>query len=126
MSGVWRGANVSMLLAFVLSMLLQFNDPDSLIWIAIYGVSAAACGLELSGRGSVGLPGGVGVIALAWAVQLADAVVGKVPFSAMFGDWEMHDAGIEVSREMYGLLIVTAWMAALAIAAYRRPAPTKP
>ena len=119
MTKIWRWANVVMLLAFVFSVLVQFNDPDSLIWIAIYGLAAAACGLELSGRANVGMPGATAIIALAWAAELSPDVLGQVPFGAMFGDWEMHDAGIEAAREMYGLLIVGAWMVMLTAAAYR-------
>jgi hypothetical protein len=126
MSRLWRWANVVVLLAFVFSVLVQLNDPDSLIWIAIYGVAAAACGLELSGRGSVGLAGATAVFALAWAMQLADGVLGEVPFGAMFGDWEMQDPGIEEAREMYGLVIVAVWMVVLAVAAYRRARPDYP
>jgi hypothetical protein len=119
-SGFWRAANVVMLLAFAFSVVVQFNDPDSLIWIAIYGVAAAACALELSVRGSVGLPGATAVFAFAWALQLAERALGAVPFSAMFGDWEMQDVRIEEAREMYGLAVVAAWMVVLAVVAFRR------
>jgi hypothetical protein len=43
-------------------------------------------------------------------------VVGHVPFREMFGAFEMRTVGIEESREMYGLLIIAAWMAVLALA----------
>jgi hypothetical protein len=121
-NAVWRGANVVLLLAFAFSVIVQFNDPDSLVWIAIYGVAAAACGLELTGRGNVGLPGATAVFAAAWALQIAERSFGQVPFGAMFGDWEMQDPGIEEAREMYGLAIVAVWMVVLAVAAYRRGA----
>lgn len=119
MSAIWRGANGLMLLAFLFSVVVQFNDPDASTWIAIYGLAAAACGLELSGRGNLGMAGATGIVALAWALQLAPGVIGDVPFGSMFGDWEMQDVGIEESREMYGLLIVAGWMAVLAGATYR-------
>jgi hypothetical protein len=37
----------------------------------------------------------------------------------MFGAFEMRTVGIEESREMYGLLIIAAWMAVLAVRARR-------
>jgi len=40
----------------------------------------------------------------------------------MFTEFEMKNAGVEESREMYGLLIVAAWMAAVAVAARLRSA----
>ena len=56
---------------------------------------------------------------VAWAATLAPRVVGRVPFSDMFGAFEMKDVGIEESREMYGLLIIAAWMALIALRARR-------
>lgn len=120
MTRLWRAANVVMLLAFAFSVIVQFNDPDPLVWIAIYGVAAVACALELTGRGSVGLPGATAIFALAWTMQLAERAFGQVPFTAMFGDWEMQDVRIEEAREMYGLAIVTVWMVVLTVVAYRR------
>ena len=63
---------------------------------------------------------GIAAITLVWAATIAPRVIGKVPFGAMFAEFEMANAGIEESREMYGLLIITLWMTAVAIAAWRR------
>jgi hypothetical protein len=60
------------------------------------------------------------VVTLAWAVTLAPHVVGRVPFGEMFGAFEMKNVGIEESREMYGLVIIAAWMAVLALRAQRQ------
>ncbi|MDQ3996935.1 MAG: hypothetical protein M3303_07940 [Gemmatimonadota bacterium] len=57
----------------------------------------------------------LGAVALAWALTLAPRVVGGVPFREMFGALEMRTVGLEESREMYGLLIIAAWMAVLAL-----------
>jgi hypothetical protein len=38
----------------------------------------------------------------------------------MFNEFEMRDLGIEESREMYGLLMIAAWMTVLALTARRR------
>jgi hypothetical protein len=113
-SGVaWRAANIVMMLVFVASAVLQLNDPDPLAWIAVYAAAAVMCGLELTGRLRAIYPILLGLTALAWAATVAPRVLGKVPFSAMFAEFEMHDLGIEESREMYGLLIVAVWMAVL-------------
>jgi hypothetical protein len=117
---LWTAANALLLLAFAFSVVVQFNDPDPAIWMTIYALAAVACALELAGRGHIVLPALVGVLAAVWAVAIAPHVLGKVPFLAMFGAWEMKDVGIEESREMYGLLIVATWMAVLTIAAVRR------
>ncbi len=116
----WRALNMLMTAAFVLSVLVQFNDPDPFLWTGIWSAAATACVLELRGRGGVGFPSAVALITLGYAVHLAPGVVGQVPFVAMFGAWEMADVGIEESREFYGLLWITAWMLTLAVTAWRR------
>ena len=61
------------------------------------------------------------VVALGWAATISPHVVGLVPFGEMFSAWEMKDVGVEESREMYGLLIIAAWMAVVAVRARRPP-----
>lgn len=118
----WRAANIVALLVFAFSAVVQFNDPDPLVWMAIYAAAAAACGLELAGKGRWWLATAVAAVALAWSAALVPGVVGRVPFLEMFSAWEMKDRGIEESREMYGLLIAAAWMAVLALVQRRRRA----
>jgi hypothetical protein len=113
---LWGLANVVMLLAFVFSVVVQFNDPDAFVWIAMYSLAALACALVLLGRGHWVFPAILMVATLAWAAALAPRVLGHVRFLDMFGAFEMANAGIEESREMYGLLVVTVWMAVLTIA----------
>jgi hypothetical protein len=119
---LWVAANGLMAIAFLFSILVQLNDPDPFRWIAVYALALIACGLELLDRSHWSLPAAAGLIAGIWAVSLAPLVLGHVPFFAMFGDWEMHDVGIERSREMYGLLGIVIWMAVLVMAAARRRA----
>jgi len=101
---------------------VQYNDPDPARWMAIYGAAAAVCAAELWRRTRLGYPALVGAIALAWAASIAPRVLGVVRFGDMFAEFEMRNAGVEESREMYGLLIVAAWMAAVAVAARLRSA----
>jgi len=108
-----------MLLLFTLGAAVQVNDPDPTRWIAVYALAAAACLLSLLRRVPWTLPALVCALALAWAATLAPRVAGRVPFRDMFGAFEMRTAGIEESREMYGLLIIAAWMAVLALRARR-------
>jgi hypothetical protein len=46
----WKIADAIFLLMFVLSVVVQVNDPDPLRWMAIYGAAAVACLLSLTGR----------------------------------------------------------------------------
>ncbi len=108
-----------MLLLFALGAAVQLNDPDPVRWFAVYALAAAACLLSLLRRGHWALPALLCAVALVWAATLAPGVAGRVPFADMFGAFEMKNIGIEESREMYGLLIIAAWMAGLAVRAGR-------
>ena len=119
-----RIANAVMLAAFALSVVVQINDPDPLVWIAIYGCAAVACLLALLGRGHWSYPAILAAVASVWAARIAPRVVGAVPVSDMFGAFEMESVAIEESREMYGLLIVAVWMAVLAWRAFGARAPS--
>jgi len=110
-----------MALLFVFAAAVQYNDPDPLRWMAIYLAAAAACVLALLGRLRWFVPAAVGLVALAWAATLAPHVLGHVRMGEMVEAWEMKDVRVEEGREMYGLLIVAAWMAVLTVAGWRRP-----
>jgi hypothetical protein len=116
---IWAAANGLMLLLFLFSVSVQFNDPDPVRWVVIYGLAAAATGLELAGRATWWLSAPVGVVALLWAFTFIPRVGGRVPLPEMFSAWEMKNLEIEESREMYGLAIVAVWMAALTFANWR-------
>ena len=109
----WKAADVLFLLMFAFSVVVQLNDPDPLAWMAIYGAAALACLLSLLGKLPWQFAVVTGIIALAWAASIAPRVIGQVPFLDMFAEFEMTDIGVEESREMYGLLLIGGWMAAL-------------
>ena len=123
---LWTAANAVMLLAFVFSVVVQFNDPDPLLWAAIYAAAAVVCVIELRRRTNPLVPAAIATAAAIWAATIAPRVLGKVRFSSMFAEFEMANTGIEESREMYGLLFIALWMIAVAIAAWRRRAPGAP
>lgn len=112
---LWAVTNGIMLLMFVLSAAVQFNDPDPLAWICIYVAAAVACGLEIRGKTQLWLPASVAIIALLWAASLYTRA-SDVPIASLFAEWEMRDINVEEAREMYGLSIVAVWMIAIAIA----------
>ena len=110
---IWRAADVLLLLVFAFGVAVQFNDPDPLAWAAIYGLAALACVLSLLGRLRAWFPAVIAAVAVVWAIYIAPRVLGRVPFLEMFGALEMKDLGVEESREMYGLLLIAAWMIVL-------------
>ena len=116
---LWTLANGIMLLMFVFSAAVQLNDPDPFAWMFIYGAAAVVCGLELRRKAPLGLPGSLAIIALVWAASLY-ARARDVPIASLFAEWEMRDINVEEAREMYGLLIIVAWMIAIIIARWSR------
>jgi hypothetical protein len=113
----WRAADALMLVLFIFGAIVQVNDPDPARWIAVYALAAGACLLSLLRRTHWTLPALLSAVAIGWAATLVPRVVGRVPFRDMFDAFEMRNVGIEESREMYGLLIIAAWMAVLALRA---------
>jgi Transmembrane family 220, helix len=105
-----RLAHAVMALLFFFGAAVQWNDPDPARWMAIYLGAGVACLLAALRRGHWVLPAAVGLAALVWAATLAPSVLGKVEPTELVGDWEMKDARVEIGREMYGLLIIAAWM----------------
>ena len=118
-SPAWRVADVVMLVIFLLSAAVQVNDPDPVLWIGLYALAAGATLLSVLGRSRWWIPALITCLTIAWAATIAPRVLGRVPFGEMFGAWEMRDIGIEESRELYGLLIVAAWMLVLTVRAWR-------
>ena len=108
----WTLANGIMLLMFLFSAAVQFNDPDPLKWIGIYCAAATVCALEMRRRLPVWAPVAIAVIAIVWAGSLYYRAR-DVPISSLFAAWEMQNLRIEEAREMYGLTIVAVWMIAI-------------
>ena len=105
----WTLANGIMLLMFLFSAAVQVNDPDPLVWMAIYGAAAVVCGLEIRRRTPAWAPLTLVLIALSWAGSIYYRV-NEVPISSLFAEWEMRDLRVEEAREMYGLTIIGIWM----------------
>ncbi len=105
---------------FAFAVVVQYNDPDPLLWMTVYG-AACAISLIVARRGTIPLSAvlAVGGIALVWSIALAAGVPGLDIFTSMFDDWEMKSAPIEEAREASGLAIVAAWMAVLGARAWR-------
>jgi hypothetical protein len=106
---LWTAANGIMLLMFLFSAVVQFNDPDPVAWMAVYLAAAAVCLVEIRRKTPRWLPMALGVIALVWSGSIAYRVR-DVPISALFAEWEMRNLRVEEAREMYGLAIVGVWM----------------
>lgn len=104
---------------FVACAALQYNDPDPIRWVILYGAAAIACGFATRQRANWLLPASVGLAALGWAAMYLPAV-GGMAFGHLFETMKAGTPAIEESREVLGLLIVAGWMAILTVGALRR------
>jgi hypothetical protein len=118
-STAFNVANIAMLVLFLAAAGLQYNDPDPLVWIAIYGLAASACGLHAAHRLAWSFAASVGVAALIWAATFAPRVLGTASPGDLVQSMKAETPQVEESREALGLLIVAAWMAGLAVRARR-------
>ena len=114
---ILRATHAVLGLMFMLGVFVQYNDPDPIPWMLIYGAAALVC-LAAAFRPER-LPAWAGwlvaAIAFGWAVAIGRHALGHVPFASMFGAWEMKNTAIEENRETYGLLLIAAWMVVVAL-----------
>lgn len=109
-------ANWFFLPAFLLSVAVQYNDPDPIRWMAIYGAAFVACCLSLTGRLRWWIAALIGTVAFIWALTILPRLVGQnIDWSQVFGHMKMANGVVEETREMGGLLIVAFWMAVLSL-----------
>jgi hypothetical protein len=108
----FRIASVVMLPLLLMSVAVQYNDPDGIVWMFIYGYSVVNT-----------LPAIFGVYT-AWAIP---GTLGYLSgFVALVPTFESPYLKSELCREGGGLLIAGVWMLCLAVAWYltREAAPT--
>ncbi len=102
---------VNLLLAvmFLLFAFVQINDPDPLVWIAIYGVTAVLCVLAAFRIFKKWLSLALIVIFAIYAIFLFPSIqewVAQDDMTILFDDLaKMQHLFVEESREFLGLLI---------------------
>lgn len=108
-------------LLFLVGAAVQLNDPDPAMWVAIYGLAAATCAYALRDASHSVSATAVAVIAVLWSLSLLPQVVDAgAPFGDIAQSMSAGSPGIELLREMLGLLIIAGWMAVIAVRARRR------
>ena len=125
MKGWFGRANWLMCALFLLAVVVQWNDPDPLQWMAIYGAALAVCAATAMRRPlPITVPLLIAAVALVWGVITMRDVPGAGTYTHMFDAWEMKSSSVEEAREAGGLLIAAAWML-VTVAAQRRGAGKK-
>lgn len=108
-AGVWAAL-------FAVFVGLQYNDPDPLQWMAVYGAAAGVCLAYALGRRAPIPAGAVAAAALVWGVALIPGFAGKATPGDMFQSMKAERPEIELERESGGLFIVVGVMGLLALA----------
>jgi hypothetical protein len=118
---VFRLFTTIMTAVFAAAALLQYNDPDAVRWVLVYGGAAVLSGVA-AWRGRAPVPAAVclAAMALTWAVVLAARVPGIGVYAHVADSWRMQSSGVEEARESLGLLLVAGCAAALAMASRRQ------
>lgn len=116
--GWFRYASWFMAALLALSASLQYNDPDPLRWILIYGAGAIVSAALPHKREAwtVGLLIGLG--ASVWALVLTLQVWGVIEPADLWRKMSEKGGAVEVGREAGGLWIEGLWL--LAASAFRR------
>jgi hypothetical protein len=100
---------------------LQYNDPDPVRWMAMYGAAVVISAALPSRRAAAaGIIAGivVGLAAAAWAAVLVYSVWRVIGLSDLWLKMSEKGGAVEEGREAGGLAIEAAWL--LAASAFRR------
>jgi hypothetical protein len=100
-----------------LCVALQYNDPDPIRWMLMYGAGAVASVLLPIKKPAAALALLVGMVTLAWAFYLIHSVWGLIGISDLTNKMSEKGGAVEVGREAGGLLIQGVWL--MLAAAYR-------
>jgi len=96
-------------MAFALSAIVQYNDPDAGLWVAIYSLATVMCLLQFWGRTPRWLPFFLLGVCVLWAGFLLPDVLGRVSFMELFESIQMKSDSVEEAREIGGLAFVAFW-----------------
>lgn len=108
-----RQGNYLMLGAFTVCTLVQLNDPDAMVWIALYGAATILCLRQALATPVASSAALLSVIASVWAALLVPGVIGKTTGAEIFASLTMQTKTAEQAREIGGLLLVAVWMLVL-------------
>lgn len=93
----------------ILFCVVQYNDPDALRWIAIYGMTAVFC--SIYALQPAVLAKGIGALLL--SVALVAAIAGMIWYWPTADGWWKQDVWweTETAREGMGMMIVSLFLA---------------
>lgn len=106
---VFTALNSLFLLAYLLSALVQYNDPDPLTWIAIYLAAAWMCIARFRRHQPRWYALSLYSMSLLWIGMLLPSILGQVSLGEIVESVSMKTRAVEEAREIGGLALVTLW-----------------
>lgn len=112
-----RIANGVFAVLLILFAVVQYNDPDGLFWLIVYGVGAVWCALAALRPGALS-----GILFGLFGLTFAAAVAGLVYFWPTTDRWWMQEVWweTETAREGMGMMILIVGLVLAGIVALRR------
>lgn len=117
------GANLVFACLCLVAVGLQYNDPDPIRWMLLYGGGAAATVAALHVDGGWRAAALVALVAAAWGLYWWSGVIGHVQATDLWRKMSEKGGKVEEYREAGGLTIVATWLAAMALVGRRHFAP---
>jgi hypothetical protein len=108
---IFNVLNGIFLVAYLLSALVQYNDPDPVAWVFIYTAAMWMCIEQYRKNLSLWLPILLLFICLLWIGALLPSIVGQVTWQEIFESITMKTSAVEEAREIGGLSLVALWAA---------------
>ena len=102
--------NLVLCFIFMMGGLLQFNDPDSFLWITIYFLALIFSLLFHFKKNKWYLSGSFALCLSLFSILLILKEPLNIEWLRLFDTFQMKDQKIEVGRELGGLFIITIWM----------------
>jgi hypothetical protein len=121
---ILRILNAIMLILFALSIAVQYNDPDGLLWMAIYGYALVVTAMALFNRYTLLAPLGVIAYLLGFAILMPTWNPGAI--AELLSQPKMVNHDVELAREALGLLICAGWLSVLSTVWWRRSRENAP
>ena len=106
----FKAASFAMAGLLLVCVALQYNDPDPILWMAMYGAGAVVSMLLPSKKPAAALALLLGLVALPWAIYLISTVWGRIALSDLTSKMSEKGGAVEVGREAGGLIIEGVWL----------------
>lgn len=106
----FHGVAYLLVALLAISAALQYNDPDPVRWIALYGAAAVLSAALPARRSTWGAALALGAVALAWSGYLVALTWGQLELADLTRDMSERGGAVEEGREAGGLAIAGGWL----------------